>query len=199
MDNPTEENANYTAGKDPITDKDVIDNLGIAVFNEDKLVGELSGLESLCHILVNNELKSCVLAVPNPKKNNTFIDLNLTSERKTKSSVTYIDAFPTITIDIYLIAQGLSLDDTINYDSQEDLSLIENSASQYITEQITNYLYKTSKQYNSDICGFGKYALKNYLTLDEWYSSNWLNNYKNSSFNVNIHLKLKSGNLFDKS
>lgn len=199
IDKPIAENANYIAGNNPIEDKDVIDNLGIAVFKDDVLVGELSGMDSICHVIVNNELRYCTISIPKSQEENSFIDLAITSERKTKCSIKYVDNIPIITTDIYLVAHGLSLDNTINYDSEEQLTSIENTASQYITEQIYTYLYKTSIDYNSDICGFGKYALKHYLTLNDWYSSDWLENYQKAKFNVNLHLKLKSGNLFDKS
>ena len=87
----------------------------------------------------------------------------------------------------------------LDYDSVSQIHDIEVSSASYISKQITNYLYKTSKEFESDICEFGNYALKKYLTIDDWYASDWLNNYKNSTFDVNVHLKLKSGNLFDKT
>ena len=195
---PIKENADYIAGNNPITDKDVIDNLGIAVFKNDKLVGELSGLDSICHILVNNELKSCILSIPIPNFGTNLVDLNLTSEKKTKSTVYFENNIPHITTNIHLVAQGLSMNNQINYDSPEQLKIIENAASVYISKQVSDYLYKTSSL-NSDICGFGRFALKNYLTIDDWYSSKWLDNYKNTIFDVNVHISLKSGNLFDKS
>lgn len=199
IENPVEENANYTAGNNPIKDKDVIDNLGIAVFRDDKLVGELSGLDSICHILINNELKSCVLSIPSAGHETKYVDLRLTSEKKTRCSVNFVNSTPHITIDIYLVAQGLSMDNTLNYDSTSQLNSIQSNATEYITREIHNYLYKTSRAFGSDICGFGKYALKNYLTIQDWYDSNWLGNYKNAEFDVHVHLKLKSGNLFDQS
>lgn len=198
-----EENGNYVAGSNPIADTDLIDNLGIAVFKDDKLVGELTGLDSICHILVNNELKSCIISIPSPlDSSNTldnYIDLNLTSEKKTNSQVYFENGNPYITVDVYLIAQGLSMNDNLDYDSVSQIHDIEVSSASYISKQITNYLYKTSKEFESDICEFGNYALKKYLTIDDWYASDWLNNYKNSTFDVNVHLKLKSGNLFDKT
>lgn len=199
INSPVKENADYIAGNNPISDKDVIGNLGIAVFRDDKLVGKLSGLDSICHILINNELKSCVLSIPSSDFQTEFIDLSLISEKKTKSSVKIINNTPHITTDIYLVAQGLSMDNQINYSSKEQLNLIERTASEYISKQVSNYLYKTSTVLNADICGFGRFALKNYLTIDEWLASNWLNNYKNATFDVNVHLKVKSGNLFDES
>lgn len=192
-------NYDNTAGENPITDSDVIDNFGIAIFKNDVLIGELSGLDSICHVIINNELKECTLSVPNPFETGKYLDLMLTSKKDTKCSVSYVNDSPLISVDIYLDGRGLSLDEHIKYDSEEALNLIKSSATKYIENQISNYLYKTAKEYNSDICGFGKYAISNYLTLKEWNDSNWLGNYKNSFFDVNVHLNIEPGNLFIRS
>ncbi|MBO5349813.1 MAG: Ger(x)C family spore germination protein [Clostridia bacterium] len=189
-------NADYTAGESPIEDKDVIENLGIAVFHGDKLVGELTGLDSICHLIVNNDLDSCTLSIPSPFEDEKYLDLSITTEKKAKCSVTQINSSPLITVNVYLIGYGLSLNDDTSYNSAESLKLVENYAEKYIKSQIKDYLYKTSKKYNADICGFGRYAVTDYLTLDEWYKSNWLENYKDSFFDVNVDLIMKSGNMF---
>ena len=49
-------------------------------------------------------------------------------------------------------------------------------------------LYKTSLDFNSDVCGFGKYAITNFLETKDWDNYNWLESYKNSIFNINFCL-----------
>ena len=198
-DNSSSINADYTAGEHPVEDKDVIETLGIAVFHGDKLVGELTGLDSICHLIVNNQLDRCVLSVPSPFENHKYIDLKLTSDKKTECSVSQINSSPLINIDVYLIGYGLSLNENTSYNSDESLNLIKDYAEKYIKTQIENYLYSTAKIYNSDICGFGRYAVTNYLTLDAWYNSKWLEHYKNSFFNVNVDLTMKSSTFFEKT
>ena len=193
--NTTEINADYTAGEHPVEDKDVIETQGIAVFNGDKLVGELTGLDSICHLMVNNELETCTFSIPSPFENGKYLDIYLSSDKKSKCSVSQINSSPLINVNVYLIGYGLSLDENTSYNSEESLKLVENYGEKYIKTQIENYLYTTAKNYNADICGFGKYAVKNYLTLDEWYKSNWLEHYKDSFFNVNVNLTMKSGNM----
>ena len=192
-------NADYTAGENPVSDSDVIETLGIAVFSGDKLVGELTGLDSICHLIINNDFKQCTLSIPNPYEKNNYIDLLITSTKKTKCSVDIINNSPLISIDVYLIGYGLSLDSNTYYNTEESLNEIKNYAEKYIQNKLENYLYTTSLAYNSDISGFGKYAVKNYLTLDEWKKADWLANYKNCFFNVNVELTLKSGSLFGES
>lgn len=91
------------------------------------------------------------------------------------------------------------MNNNLDYYSVSQVHDIEASSSDYISKQITDYLYKTSKEFESDICEFGIYALKKYPTIEDWYASNWLDNYKNSTFDVNVHLKLESDNLLDKT
>ena len=184
-------NADYTAGENPVSDSDV--------FSGDKLVGELTGLDSICHLIINNDFKQCTLSIPNPYEKNNYIDLLITSTKKTKCSVDIINNSPLISIDVYLIGYGLSLDSNTYYNTEESLNEIKNYAEKYIQNKLENYLYTTSLAYNSDISGFGKYAVKNYLTLDEWKKADWLANYKNCFFNVNVELTLKSGSLFGES
>lgn len=80
--NTAEINADYTAGEHPVEDTDVIEALGIAVFNGDKLVGELTGLDSICHLMVNNELEKCTLSIPSPFENGKYLDISITSDKK---------------------------------------------------------------------------------------------------------------------
>ena len=75
----------------------------------------------------------------------------------------------------------------------ENVSLLEKSANFYLTTKLYEYLYKVSKDFKSDIDGFGKHVVRNFLTMDEWENYNWLENFKNSFFDVKVETKVKSG------
>ena len=83
-----------------------------------------------------------------------------------------------------------------NYYSKENIQLIEESCNQYLKKALNDYLYKTAKEYNCDIDGFGKYAVKYFPTIKNWQDYNWLDNFQNSTFNVNVETTIKSGNTF---
>ena len=38
-------------------------------------------------------------------------------------------------------------------------------------------------------------AVKNFRTINDWESYNWLENYQNSTFKVNVDISIKTGNL----
>lgn len=209
-----------SVGDIPLKSSDNIELLGLAVFSKDKLVGELSAQESIWHLMVSSKLQSCVISIPNPIGDTESIDINLRLKQDTKNSVELVNGTPHISSKLKVeasitsatqqstsnknmtSAQGGSFskqqssDLSGNYYSQENLKLIEDVCNDYLEKNITDYLYKTSKEYKSDIDGFGKYAVKYFTTIQDWQEYNWLDNYKNSIFNVEVETNLKSGSSF---
>lgn len=177
--------------------KNGIENIGIAVFKEDKLVGKLSAEESLAHLLLTNKLKNCDISIPDPENDNKKIDLFLTSDQVAKIKASIVNGNPYIKINLFINAKIASIDNLSQENSQRDsekrLNKIEESASNYLKNLLSNYLYKTSKEFHSDVAGFGKYALKEFKTMNEFEEYNWLNHYQDAFFDTNVKVNIKSG------
>lgn len=169
------------------------ENIGLAVFNGGELVGELTALETLWHLVIQDEINTFVVSIPDPKNDNNYIDLSLVQYNKTKVNVDVSSGSPYITIDISLSGRILSVDSNSNYSNESYLKEISSYTNSYIASNISDYLYKTSKDYKSDIDGFGKYASKHFLTTSEWENYSWLNNYENAFFSVNVDANVESG------
>jgi spore germination protein KC len=169
-----------------------IKNIGLAVFKEDQLVGKLSAIETMCHLIVTNDLKSCNISIPDPNNEMRTIDFYLTLYAKPKIKVFIINGSPYITIQVKTNARIASIDKISNNMTQEQISSLEISVSSYLEKQITNYLYKTAKQLHSDIAGIGKYALKQFQTNTDFMNYRWLQRYQDSFFQVTVNTKIKS-------
>lgn len=169
--------------------------MGLAVFNSDKLVGELTGFDSICHLIISSKLKNAQIRIPSPVKELDHIDLYIELDKSTKNSVYLVNSSPYITSKIEITAKMQSMNENIDLKDDELVQKIETSATVYLKEQIQNYLYKTSKNLHADIDGFGLYALKYFSTNSEWDEYNWLNHYKDAYFNVDINVNLCSSYL----
>ena len=169
--------------------------MGLAVFNFDKLVGELTGFDSICHLIISSKLKNAQIRIPSPVKELDHIDLYIELDKSTKNSVYLVNSSPYITSKIEITAKMQSMNENIDLKNDELVQKIETSATVYLKEQIQNYLYKTSKSLHADIDSFGLYALKYFSTNSEWYEYNWLNHYKDAYFNVDINVNLRSSYL----
>lgn len=190
--------SSYKANETPIKDKTNLECMGLAVFKQDKLIGELDGMESLCYSVVSNKFDNCMITIPNPDLPNESIDIYLNPKRNTKSTVKMINNTPYITVNVVLEGYIASSDETNDHSSTESLKNVGEAANKYLKSQISSLLYKTAKDFKSDIVGFGKYAVKDYLTWEEWVDSDWLSNYENAFFDVDVSINIKSGELFSK-
>lgn len=169
-------------------------NSGLAVFRSDKLVGEISEEEALCYMLVSGKLNNATINIPSPFSDSDFISLNISSV-KSKNKVQLNGDSPQIFSDITLEARVLSSTKSSNYMSKENISAIEYTANSYLKANITDFLYKTSKDLKSDFIGFGRIAVKSFKTIDDWKKYDWLAKYENASFSVNVNTRLKSSYL----
>ena len=181
----------YVASETPIDSQKNIENLGLAVFKGDKLVGELNGVECIAHLILANELENAVISVPSPFESTNYIDLYLTNSN-CKTKVYLTNGTPYIKPNINLSARIISMADDYKNLTEENIELIEEYAKYYVERFIYDYLYKTAKVFKSDITAFGKYAVSNFATIDEWNEYNWLDNYQNSFFNVDINVDIVS-------
>ena len=59
-------------------------------------------------------------------------------------------------------------------------------------------LQKTIDEYDSDICGIGRYVKGEFLTLDEWKNFNWSEQYRNTVFNIDVKFKVRRTGLIIK-
>lgn len=189
---PYDTQGNYKAGETPIKSETVLENMGLAVFHGDKLVGELTGMEALCHLLVVNKLESATISIPSPFTMDSVINLYIASPKDSKTSVKLVNDTPYIKCDVTITANITSFDDHFDYSNEENLKLIEDYANTYLEQNISSYLYKTSKEYKCDIANLGRHVVSNYLTWEDWINSDWLYNYQNAFFAVKVDSNVRA-------
>ena len=95
-------------------------------------------------------------------------------------------------MELNLEAKVLSVDSSSVNMSEEKFEEISAMANHYLKTEITKFLYKTSKEYKSDINHLGKYAFPLFYTTSEFQKYNWLDNYQNSFFDVKINTNVES-------
>ena len=174
-------------------------NLGTAVFKDDKLIGELNAIETLCMSILKNDVKSFLVTIPNPEKSDEYIDIEMHQFNSIKIKVDIINGSPYIKINGKFSGRILSADENNNYLNSDLLNSVSNSTNDYLKSKLLSYLYKTSKNFKSDINNFGNYALSSFLTTKDFEKFNWKENYKNAVFEVSIDSDIKSSLLLTKT
>ena len=178
-----------------ITGKDGSENFGIAVFRGDKIVGELNALETVCFLNIRNNIDQFLISIPDPEDSNNLLDIYMSPSKSTNIKVETLNTTPYIQIDCSFSGRIYSMSENSKYLSPEVLDNISNSCNSYLQSIFTDYLYKTSKDFSSDINSIGTYTLKNFFTTKDFENYSWLDNYKNAFFKVNINTSIKSSML----
>ena len=155
-------------------------------------------MECLCHLILVNEFETATISIPNPYDSGNVVNLFIHTKKTPKISAKLINGTPYIKCEISLSADIQTLDNGYDFSTQESLDNISYYANEYLEKNISSYLYKMSKEYNSDIDNFGKYVIKNYLTWNNWIESDWLYNFQNAYFSLHVNTAVQNGQLYTK-
>ena len=177
---------------------DTVQNVGTAVFKEDVMVGHLSAIDTICHLMMTNELESCVLTLPHHEQANEHIDLDIRLYKSTAINIEILNGTPFFDITIYPKASILSSGEGYDFTTNESIKKIEGAANKYIENIVKQYLYEISKNYNADIVGFAGVYGKKVATQEELEKVNFSKVFKDSFFKVNVKTEIHSSNLFNK-
>ena len=187
------------AGSSSIEGKLGTENIGIALFDDDRLCGELTAMETICHLLINNSMDSCIISVDDPFKENEKSELNISPKKNSKVCVEIKDGVPHISVKMDIEAYGLTLDKNINYKTHEAVEKLSEITQQYLEEQFNNYFNIISREYGTDIDYFAIKALSNFRTMKEWRDYNWKEKFKNAEFDVSVDVNVVSSLLITKT
>ena len=132
-----------------------------------------------------NEVDKFLVSIDNPNNENEKIDITLNSLSSVYFDVDVSSNTPKINIKFNLNGKIINNTDQISIYKQNNV--INDNLKQYLGNKILDYLYKTSKEYNSDIECFYKIAKKEFLTNTDLDNYNWEEKYKNAEFNIEFN------------
>ena len=180
------------ANESTISGKRGSENIGLAVFKDDKLVGELNAFECLAFLNMTNQAKGFFITIKDPERENDYLDIYFSPTKPTQIKVSIVNGSPYIKVKCSYSGRIYSVDSNRQYLDENKLQAISNVCSSYLESSFSDYLYKTSKEFKSDINEFGKYALSNFLTTNDFNDYNWNENYKNSFFDIDVDSMVES-------
>ena len=177
----------------PITGERETQNIGLAVFKNAELVGELNAIETICFLNLKESVDSFLVSIPDPQEANSKIDIYLTPNTTHNIDVDFVNGAPYVKMNLEFSGKIYSMSRDSQYLNIDLLNSISNSCNNYLESQFSSYLYKTSTVFESDINGLGSFALSKFATTTEFDNYNWSNNYKNCTFDVEVNTVIDSG------
>lgn len=179
-------------------EKDNIQNHGLAIFKNDRMIGHTSAIESVAHLLLINKLEESSITFESPFEENSKIDLEISIMKDCHKNVEIINNTPFISCEIFVNGNIISSGKNFDYTSSENIHVVEKKAEKYLETIIKNYLYTLAKEYNADILNFNTLYSTKCLTNQELEKAHFKDIYKESYFDVDVHVEIASTHLFEK-
>lgn len=178
--------------------EETIQNSGAAIFKDSIMVGTISPSETIAHLIIQDDLDSCMISIDNPLNKGDIVDINLNKASPPLIDVDLINNTPFISIDISVKGSINSSGEQFDYTSLDNIKRIEQATNEYLESLLKEYLYSISKGYNSDVSGFGGLLSAKFLTIDDFNKVHWNEIFKDSFFDVKVETKITSSHLFNK-
>lgn len=159
---------------------------------------EHPGLDTICYNILTNNFEEATIEIYNPYHPDIPVTVNLAYLRDTKISVKLENDVPKIKCTLNIKASILSGTDKHNFSTKKSLEIFEAEINKFLEKSVSDFLYKTSTEFNSDIVGFEGYFNRNYLTQKQLDKHNWQELYPKATFEIEPHTYLISGFLFAK-
>ncbi len=177
---------------------DTVQTAGFAIFKDEFMLDYMDVSNSIAHLIVTNDLNTCVITTDSPFEEGSEIDLKVSLYKKTDIDIDIINGTPLISVTIYPEGTVNSSGSTFNYIDNNNIKILENTVNSYFENLVKNYLYTISKKYNSDVTGFKALYKGNFFTREEFDKIHWDDVFQDSFFDVTINSKINSSNLFNK-
>jgi len=180
----------YYAGEIPRKGGSKAELYGTAVFDGDKMVGELTGDETRLLMMLMGDFKRGFFTIKDPKMPQYVVPLDVQTSRKTEIHVDIKNGKPYINAEIELEGNILAIQSMINYEDLSLKPLLEKAFEQQVKSEMDALIDKCKKE-KSDVFGFGTVACSKFLTIQDWEQYNWNKQFENAEVTVNVTFTIR--------
>lgn len=179
----------YYAGQLPRRGGNDMELLGCAVFDGDKMVGELSGEENRLMLMASGKFKRGYFTLQDPKSPKYVVPLDVRQAKPPEVNVNIEGDKPVIHLKLNLNAEILAIQSRIDYESPELKPVLEEAFRKEIKDEMDGLIEKC-KKLKTDVFGFGDKAVEQFATVPEWEKFNWLKKFENATVTTEVEFKI---------
>lgn len=186
------EESAYLAGQLPRKGGGDVEQIGTAVFKGDRLVGELTGEETVILNMLKGQFKQSQLAFPDPADPDRFVTIRLLGERKPQLNVVMgKDGVPDVSARVSLEAEITGIQSGVTYERPDKIPVLEMEINRILEEKAAELIRKSQEEFGADIFGFGFKARRLAATWHQWLEMKWLELYPQARVTVTFKTHIR--------
>lgn len=187
----------YIAGNVVANKKNKSEVMGMAVFDGDKMMGEMQEIETELYNIVNGTFTSGYNTFYNDKYPKEPMVMLVRQYKPPEISVETDGENPKINVKVSM--EGSLISVAGEYLVEDDIYNFEEKIEGYIKDALKKFLDRTSKGLGTDILGFGVHAKKNFFDYNKFEEYDWKAAYKRAEFNVDADFTIRRTGLIIKN
>ncbi|MCX7746512.1 MAG: Ger(x)C family spore germination protein [Clostridia bacterium] len=180
----------YIAGELPRKGGNDFEFIGTALFDGDKMVGELNGDETRVMSMIRGEFQKASIAIADPKNSKLRITIDTKIQKKPSIKVSINGDKPVIHVKLFLEGDLQNLQSPTEYESVKLKPVLENAFKAYIKGLLDKTVDKC-KSLHVDVFGFGEKAVMHFLTIQEWEAYNWKGKFKDAQVTTEVDFTIR--------
>ncbi len=185
----------FTAGEIPSDQKET-EVMGMAIFDNDKMVGEMGDIETEIYNLLAGQYKSGYASYYYSRTPGDPVTVLQQQNKKPSILVDTSSDIPKIKVKLFIEADFYS--STPRVSVEDHLDEFTKEASAEIKKQIEAFL-STTKQMGTDIVGFGSFAKRNFKTVKEFSDYKWKEKYPYAQIDLSVDFSVRRTGLVVRS
>lgn len=169
-----------------------VDLPGTAVFNGQRLAGELNGDETRIFNMLRGKFRRAFMTFRDPIERDKIFVIDLRPGSSPKIKTSFSNGRPVIDVTLSMEGDLVAYQSLINYaEDDQKRGQMEGMVSGNLKERANKLVKKSQEQFDTDIFGFGNYARINFLTFQDWTNYHWLQKFKNAQVNIKVKFKIR--------
>lgn len=186
-------------GLEPRKGNRKIDMIGTAVFDGDKMVGNLDGSETRFLLMLTGRFQRGIITLPDKHEAGSGIPLDLRLARKPKVKAHFENSIPVIDVNLSLEADLGAIQSRFHYEELKNIGDLNQQIEHFIKSGIDKTIARTQKEWGTDIFGFGRKVAHSFTTVQEFEKYNWLKHYKDAKITVSVKANVRRTGLMIES
>lgn len=188
----------YVAGEVPRTGENKAEYIGAAIFNRDKMVGEINGDENRTLMLLRGDFTVSSFTIRDPKHPNKTIVLRLRQGQRPDIKFKQEEGVLKIYHTVYLEGEFVSIQSGEHYEDPAKQKIVEDAFDRGMEELARELIDKTREKDWGDIIHYDRYYRRELSSWEQWENLNWQEIYNNADIMVDFKTNIRRTGLVRK-
>jgi spore germination protein KC len=180
----------FTPGKVPRAGGDPVEWMGAVVLRGDRVVGELSGRDTIELDFLQGRLRDTKLDFKDPLNPGQYVGLSIRRERPPNFAIRLENPLQ-VRVNVPLEADLLNVESGVDYSVPDNRRKLETALEQEMAKELTNLLTRLLHDEGADVIPVANHARAQFATHQQFLQYPWAAQLRTADIRVDVELRIR--------